>query len=203
MKNGIRLRELQDGAKLEIPILWNRNAAGILGMEDLELSIRKLYTIEQQCSVELRGRFAGLVEQPLLLVVQVYNEDHEMIGTDFNLSIGEADGEEDALEDGKPEDALRDDEQDDAGWEPEQQDYPFERILELPAYESVSQIAVSVIPDPAVEGLRDALNELPGVEEDSGAIPGGKPQKSAGKGFAEDWEERWAEWLWLEDHGRM
>lgn len=190
MNNGIRLRELQDGAKLQIPVLWNRNAAGILGMEDLELSIRKLYTIEQQCSVELLGRFAGLVEQPLLLVVQVYNEDHEMIGTDFNLSIGE-------------EDALRDDAQETPGRLTEQQVYPFERILELPAYESVSQIAVSVIPDPAVEGLRDALHELPVMEEDAGAIPGGKPQKPDGKGFAEDWEERWAEWLWLEDHGKL
>lgn len=202
MNNGIRLRELQDGAKLQIPVLWNRNAAGTLGIKDLELSIRKLYTIEQQCSVELLGRFAGLVEQPLLLVVQVYNEDHEMIGADFNLSIGEADGEEDALEDGEPEHPLRDGEQEDAGQEPEQ-DYPFERILELPAYESVSQIAVSVIPDPAVEGLRDALHELPVMEEDAGAIPGGKPQKPDGKGFAEDWEERWAEWLWLEDHGKL
>lgn len=203
MKNGIGLQTLQDGAALEIPVLWNRNAAGILGMEDLELSIRKLYTIEQQCSVELRGRFAGLVEQPLLLVVQVYNEDHEMIGTDFNLSIGEADGEADALEDGKPEDALEDGEQEDAARKTERQDYPFERILELPAYESVSQIAVSVIPDPAVEGLRDALNELPVMEEEPEVIPGGKPQKPAGKGFAEDWEERWAEWLWLEEHGRL
>lgn len=149
------------------------------GLKTLKVSAKQLSKTGNCCMLQVTGNCTGAVSQTLLLVFQVYNDDGEMIGADFSQVL-------------LP----------DAGRE-----HAFETSIKLPCQEAVSLIAVQVIPDPGTWMMSDVVSKLHELQvqassDDAAGAEHSQNRSQSLKEFAEDWENRWAEWEWMDDHDR-
>ena len=149
------------------------------GLETLKVSAKQLSKTGNCCMLQVTGACTGAVSQTLLLVFQVYNDDGEMIGADFSQVLLPDTGREHA----------------------------FETLINLPCQEAVSLIAVQVIPDPGTWMMSDVVSKLHELQvqplsDDAAGAEHSQSRPQSLKEFAEDWENRWAEWEWMDDHDR-
>ena len=86
-------------------------------------------------------------------------------------------------------------------------EHVFETLINLPCQEAVSLIAVQVIPDPGTWMMSDVVSKLHELQvqpssDDAAGAEHSQSRPQSLKEFAEDWENRWAEWEWMDDHDR-
>ena len=86
-------------------------------------------------------------------------------------------------------------------------EHAFETSIDLPCQEAVSLIAVQVIPDPGTWMMSDVVSKLHELQvqsssDDAAGAEHSQSRPQSLKEFAEDWENRWAEWEWMDDHDR-